>query len=293
MDIAIITSSIHETFHKDDIMLSEALKGYGYDTHIICWDNADINWKNIRFCIIRSTWDSFFRHKEFLNWAERISKWTNLWNPLYVIKWNINKKYLIDLSNRGVKCVSTQLVASNNVEDLKEEIFQFDYKKVVIKPAVSLGALDTYYMDIDDPISYESNIDNINSMLLAGEILLQPYLPSVKIEGELSLIYIGGHFSHAIEKHPAPSDFRVQEIYGGKYKIVEPDKISLDTAEQAFKEIGFERLLYARVDLIKDDNGLPLIIELEFIDPDLFLQYHKIAVKYFADAIITCLDNRF
>ena len=266
MRLLIATCDAHPSGHEDDAPLFEALSRCGIEPVIRIWDRA--RWDGVGACLIRSTWDYTWRREEFLDWAERVP--VPLWNPPSLLRWNSHKRYLAELAARGVPVVPTEIAsgAAARLETAHE---------IVVKPCVSAGARDTYRLKPGAP---RPALDPTR------EWMIQPYLPSVEAEGEHSLIFFDGEFSHAIRKHPQLVEPRPAE--GGEPRIT-PERDELEAARGVLAAV--EPLLYARVDLARGPDGAPLLMELEAFEPSLFFRAAPEAADRLAGAIAKRLTS--
>ena len=216
-------------------------------------------------------------------WSDRVARWegrgVRLRNPANVLRWNADKLYLKRLADRGAATVPTLYVERVTEEALEEAAAAFGTRRLVAKPRISAGAFRTVRWSPGAPLDEAPT----------AEAMIQPYLPSIETEGEVSLIYLGGRFSHAIRKVPQPGDFRVQPEYDGIISAHEPAPDEYAAAEAALKAAE-EPLLYARVDLVRDLEGRPALIELELVEPDLYLGFDAAAPARFAEAVRSALS---
>jgi glutathione synthase/RimK-type ligase-like ATP-grasp enzyme len=263
--IAIATCAGRDEFKADEPLLREALAEHGVEAPSLIWDDPTIDWSVYEACLIHSTWDYHEKHREFLAWADEVAAVTPLWNPPGLISWNSNKSYLRELSEAGVPTVPTVWLQSGDETDIGALLESRGWEEVVVKPVVDLGA-----RNLRRASGRAKTAAALRKVLARGEAMLQPYLPSVEAEGELSLIYIDGSFAHAVRKLPSPGDFRVQGSWGGTATLEQPAPHELELAADALSHLP-EPPLYARADLISDLNGEPCLIELELIEPNLYL----------------------
>jgi glutathione synthase/RimK-type ligase-like ATP-grasp enzyme len=214
-----------------------------------------------------------------VHWFAALDAWEAsglaLANPVATLRWNTNKDYLIDVAEQGVAIVPTRLAMSLDPDDLAAARADFGGGDVVIKPTISAGAFGTYRLGPNDPIPFD---------VIEREMLIQPMMRSIESEGEYSLFYFGGAFSHAILKKPAAGDFRVQEQYGGREVAVVAPASALQLAEAAIAAAPGP-LLYARVDMVRRGNGEFALMELELIEPSLFLHLADDNGQMFARAV--------
>lgn len=208
-------------------------------------------------------------------------------NPAKVLRWNSDKAYLAELSAAGVATVPTLIRESISDAALASAREIFDSPRLVVKPPISGGADGAYLIGPSDPLPAE----------VAGQrMLVQPFLPAISEDGEYSLFYFGGSYSHAISKHPAEGDFRVQEQFGGVERGIEaPDdaKALAETALSATDRLlGCGPLTYARIDMVRDGEGTFRLMELELIEPSLFLHFAKDEGAKFAAAVADQISAR-
>jgi glutathione synthase/RimK-type ligase-like ATP-grasp enzyme len=278
--IAIATCAAYPELKGDDALLCEALRERGYEAASVVWDERGVEWGRFDLCLVRSTWDYHDKYSEFLTWTRRVESASALHNPAALIAWNSEKSYLRQLADAGVPTVPTLWVERGSDIDLEQALVEQNWGEVVVKPAVDLGAKNLHRVRAGD----ESQ-EALRAVLARGNAMVQPFLPSLESEGELSLIYIEGTFSHAVRKHPAKGDFRVQSIWGGTTTPAEAEPQHIEIAQRALAQLS-EPPLYARIDLVSDLNGNPALIELELIEPNLYLSTNRAAAKRLANAVV-------
>ncbi len=210
----------------------------------------------------------------------------NLANPVSVLRWNSNKSYLLELEKAGVPVVPTLISAALTASDLAEAAQKFGTDQLVVKPPISGGADGTYRLRNGEPLPED----------IAGkEMLIQPFQPAIAQEGEFSLFYFGGTFSHAILKRPARGDFRVQEFLGGSESGTDCPAGAQDLAVQARQAaeqiLGLETLLYTRADMLRDAEGQFRLMELELIEPSLFFGHAADGGDLFATGVNAALPR--
>lgn len=208
--------------------------------------------------------------------AERLP----LTNPAQVLRWNSDKAYLAELSAAGVATVPTLIRESMSDAALASAREILESSRLVVKPPISGGADGTYLIGPSDPLPAEA---------VGQRMLVQPFLPAISEDGEYSLFYFGSTYSHAISKHPAEGDFRVQEQFGGVERGIDAPADARALAEAALaatnRLLGCGPLAYARIDMVRDGEGAFRLMELELIEPSLFLQFAKDEGALFADAV--------
>lgn len=280
--ISIATCAAYPELKGDDELLREALRRRGCEAGLVVWDEDGSDWGASDLCLVRSTWDYHDKHEEFLAWTRRVEATTALRNPAKLIAWNSDKRYLRELGAAGVPTVPTLWVERDAGVDLADELIQCGWDEAVIKPVVNLGAKNLHRVRSDEAQQA------LATVLTRQEAMIQPFLSSLETEGELSLVYIEGQFSHAVRKRPAAGDFRVQSIWGGTVAAAETNPSQVEVAERALAQLD-EPPLYARADLVTGLDGEPALIELELIEPNLYLSTHPGAAERLADATLRLL----
>jgi len=250
------------------------------------WDDPDFDWSMPRLSVIRSTWDYHLRHDDFLAWVDRVSALSALWNPPQVIRWNTHKSYLRDMEARGIPIIPTEWLDAGFQVDLNALLSARGWAKAVLKPVVSL---DAYGTEIIEPAAITTGHSSQHERLLTRDMMLQPYISAVETSGERSLIFIDGHFSHAVRK---PSVFEEEPFHGEREYTVVPAALDEATlAEAALGSVGFDTL-YARVDVVRNDSGDLRLMELELVEPSLFFSLVPEAAERMASAIAARLLPR-
>jgi glutathione synthase/RimK-type ligase-like ATP-grasp enzyme len=283
--IAIATCAGYDDLKVDDAMLREALAARGAVAESVVWDGPDPGWGGYDFCLVRSTWDYHDAYPEFLEWTRTVGAATALRNPAELIAWNSEKTYLRELAEAGVPTVPTVWVASEEALDAESVLGDRGWEQAVIKPTVDLGAKNLRRVSAGGGEAQTA----LMAVLTRGEAMIQPFLPSLEAEGELSLIYIDGELSHAVRKRPAPGDFRVQSIWGGTVEPAAPSPDAIELGNRALACLD-EAPLYARVDLVASPDADLCLIELELIEPNLYLVTHPPAAARLAEAALLRID---
>jgi O-ureido-D-serine cyclo-ligase len=287
--IALVSARAAHDLDEDLSPLVAALRVVRADVHVVDWDDATIEWSAFNLALLRSTWDYAMRLAEFLAWAERVEKQTRLVNPLPVIRWNTDKHYLADLARAGVSTVASEFVEPG--QDASAALAAFrsrhDCDEMVVKPAVGAGSRDAQRHRCSELSAIEAHIRRLTET--GRSALLQPYLDRVDSHGETALIYFAGEFSHAIRKgallrsgeSPTAELFAAEAITP---RTPAPEELSL--GRRVLAAIPFGTLLYARVDLIRDAEDSPCVLELELTEPSVFLLHSQGAAERFAAAIL-------
>ncbi|MGN6663809.1 MAG: ATP-grasp domain-containing protein [Solirubrobacterales bacterium] len=277
--IAIATCAGYADLKADDELLREELAARGVESATVVWDRMEGEMDGFDACLVRSTWDYHEQYEEFLAWARRVEAAIPLWNDARTIAWNSNKTYLRELAAGGARIVPTVWVEQGE-RPVLDELLGRGWEEAVVKPVVDLGARNLARVRIGDIEGQKA----LKRVLERHGAMVQPFLPSLEEQGELSLVYIAGQLTHAVRKRPAPGDFRVQSIWGGTVEPAAPTAEHLNLAERALSQIA-PPPLYARADLVDDLSGHPSLIELELIEPNLYLTQHPPAADALADEV--------
>ncbi len=281
MSVAIATCRDLPDLDPDDALVLPELVDRGAAVEVCVWDDDTVDWSLFDVVVVRSTWDYPPRRDEFVRWSSRVPR---LFNPGEVIAWNTDKLYLDDLRAAGVPVVPTTFVSPGQEHPLPA------HGVFVVKPTISAGSLDTERYDADATGEPAAAAAHVRRLTEAGRtVMIQPYLSGVDTHGETALVHIGGTFSHAIRKGPI---LHVPEVLvAGLYRDEAiSDRVAtaaeLRVAQMALAAAGDADLLYARVDLLPDADGNPILLELELTEPSLFLGHDEAAPGRLADAII-------
>lgn len=279
MRLGIATSSkCPQLIPAEQTVMSRLLRA-GIHAKPLTWNDPRSDWSSVDAVLVRSIWDYHLHPQAFLDWLARFEdSGVPVWNPISVLKWNHHKFYLKDLALRGVDIVPT-LFCPHHADDLGAQVEKTGWKRVVAKPAVSASSYRTKLIDLNG----EGLSDLLVQYSEENDFLLQPFLPEIEASGEVSMIFFNGEYSHAVQKRPAPGEFRVQAELGGHEVPMDPGAGIKEAAHRILQVSGFETL-YARVDGIARE-GRFLLMELELIEPDLFLTTHAKAIERFAEAI--------
>jgi glutathione synthase/RimK-type ligase-like ATP-grasp enzyme len=264
----------------DDQLAAGAVAARGAEVVPLVWDDPAVNWTDFDTVIVRSTWDYHHRPAEFLDWITRLEHAAvRVWNPPSLLRWNLDKRYLGELERQGVPVVPTVTVAKGAGATLAEVLVEARWDTAVVKPAVSASAHETWRTS---RASAAADAVRFAALLAAGDVLVQPYLDAVE-EGEWSLCFVGGCYSHAVLKRPRRGDFRVQPELGGEVLLLAPGPAVIEWAEAVVALLP-EPWLYARVDVCQV-NGALVLMELELIEPALFFHADPGAAARFAEAL--------
>jgi hypothetical protein len=289
--VALVTCRELPDLDEDTRRLIQPLAARGIAAMAAVWDDPEVDWNGYDLAIVRSCWDYASRRDEFLEWAARVPY---LANPAAVLAWNTHKGYLRDLAGLDVPIVPTTWLDSMDGWTPPER------GEWVIKPAVSLASLDTGRYRMDDRDQQRLAVEHVRRLHADGRaVMLQPYMHGIDTEGETSLVFLGGVFSHAMRKGAvltgpdAGVDRRFLPQGGLQLRAHRPTAQELVTAEKALAGVSpGQQLLYARVDLVSGPDGLPVLMELELTEPQLFFRNVPEAADRMAAAIDAQLQAR-
>ncbi|MGB1268468.1 MAG: ATP-grasp domain-containing protein [Flavobacteriaceae bacterium] len=265
----------------EDQLVLDALKQEGLHAIRKSWSDPDFEWSSTKYVLFRTTWDYFDRYDEFSNWLLEVSTKTKLLNSAKIINWNIDKHYLTDLKAKGVHICETHFIEKGSSTTLHNLHQKLGWQKTVLKPCISGAARHTYKLDASNVEQHEA----IFQELISEEaMILQPFQENIMTKGEYSFVVINGQYSHAVLKIAKPGDFRVQDDFGGTVHSHNATKEQLIFAENAVKAC-IELPMYARVDVIVDNEDKLAISEIELIEPELWFRNNSEAATNLAKAI--------
>ena len=265
----------------EDRLLRDALEEKGLKVFRTHWDNPDFDWTRTRYAIFRTTWDYFDRMEAFMPWLEKTAEITQFINPISLIKWNMDKHYLQDLQHNGIEIPDTVFIEKGEKRALTEIARDKNWTEFILKPAISGAARHTYRFSKTETEKFES----IFTSLIANEsMLLQEFQKNILTKGEVALMLFGGRFSHAVLKLARAGDFRVQDDFGGTVHNYMPTEQEIAFAEKVITNIS-PLPAYARVDIFWDNQGKPVVSELEMIEPELWFRKSKNAADMMASHI--------
>lgn len=260
----------------DEDLLLEALRAAGVDARMAAW-HEPADWRDPAPTLIRSTWDYIHDAPAFSRWVGAVAAAAPLWNPRQAVLRNMHKRYLIELAERGVPTTPTLLLERGSSPDLAALCRARAWRDVVVKPAVGAASHETHRIDPEDAHA----VPLVTRLLAGHDLLVQPYLAAVESHGERALVWIDGEFTHAVRKSP--------RFAGGAEGVSEALPIAAServVGESALAAIGDADLLYARVDVVPGPDGDPVVMELELIEPSLFLLQHPPALHRLVSGIV-------
>ncbi len=282
-DVVYVTHEVDPDDESPDIDtdLEVALAAFeweGITWEVAAWDDHGYDWSAAGLVLVRSPWDYVPRRREFLGWTRDVAALTRLENPAEVIEANTDKSYLRELSDRGVRTVPTGWVSrADDADAVVAQVRAVHGPTVVVKPTISAGARDTILTN--DPVEASAHA---RTVLVSGRgAMVQPYLESVASEGETSVLVIDGEITHAVRRTPPLTEGGT----GGDGTLVPlTDELS-SMAVRVLEMSGSSKLLYARVDLVRDADGELALLELELTEPTLFLTLHPDAARVLAAGV--------
>lgn len=271
---------------RDDALLAEALAEHGLRAQRVDWADPSVDWSRFRAAVFRTTWDYFVRFGEFTAWLRRVERLAPLINAPETIWWNLDKHYLADLDARGVAAVPSLYLERGDSRSLDDLLAQTGWAEAVIKPCVSGAARNTYRVRM----SNAADVDRSLAPFRAAEaFMFQPFIADILTGGEITLVVIDGMVTHGVRKLPKAGDFRVQDDHGGSWTEYVPSDEEIAFAERAVAACR-PRPLYGRVDLVRGAGGALQLMELELIEPELWLRTHPAAAQRMARAIAQALE---
>ncbi|GAB6060804.1 ATP-grasp domain-containing protein [Desulfonatronum parangueonense] len=272
---------------RDDELLQDALAQVGLSATRVDWSRTDVDWSMFRCAVFRTTWDYFDRITEFSTWLRRVQSQTRLCNATEIIWWNLDKHYLADLASRSVPVVPFQLLEAGDAQRLREVLDAAGWDEAVLKPCVSGGARHTHRLNRETADSVQAQLQ---PHLDTEAFLLQPFIKDIIHTGEDTVMVINGRVTHAVRKVPKAGDFRVQDDFGGTVHHLEPSPEHVELAERAMA-VCDPSPCYGRVDMVRCDDGRLAVMELELIEPELWLRHHPPAANNLAQTIAQYLAD--
>ena len=275
-----ITPYIQNILYEQELLKS-SLEAQGLKVNVTFWDNPSYKWQETKSLLFRTVWDYFERFDEFWEWLEQVKTKTRLINSYELIKWNIDKHYLKDMSSWGIETVPTYFADKGCNMKLHEIAKRNQWKDLVIKPAISASAFKTYKILANE---IQANEKLFNSLVQERNMLVQPYFETITQLGEASLMVFDGKFTHAILKKAQPGDFRVQDDFGGTVHNYMPTKAEINFAEEVFKTCK-TKPVYGRVDIVWDNDKNFYLSELEILEPELWIRNYPKCAERIAEAV--------
>ncbi len=284
---AFLTGELPPGSVADDDLARPFLGASGWSVEAVPWRRSDVDWNAFDLVVIRSTWDYHRDPVGFMGVLQEVaSSDARLANPLPVVKWNLRKTYLFDLDCWGVRTVPTVWRPGFLEGDLDYLFRDLNTEELVVKPVVGASGEDALRVPARDAAARAE----VEKIYHRREALIQPFIPSVLEEGEVSLFYLDRAFSHAVRKVPARGEFRSQEERGGRVSPFRPEASLVSSAGQMLDRLDSPPL-YARVDVVRDRSGAWAVNELELVEPSLYLRMDAGAPERFARALERWLER--
>ena len=282
--LAVLTYSKAPQLLSDDRLIIPLLRNNSVIATPVVWNDGDVDWAAFDCLLFRSTWDYYLHVDSFSEWLEKTEGiGIQTINSISAVRWNMHKFYLRELQLYGIIIIPTVFLNRNAMKNTTIELPE-NWEKVIIKPAVSAGSHETIIRNRNE---IASDLSNLTYDLPDYDILIQEFMPEICTVGELSFIFFDRQFSHAVRKTPKAGDFRVQVQFGGIYTTFQPSSDQLDAAYKVIAAIPYP-ISYARVDGIWKDDVFYLM-EVELIEPDLYMGYAPEAATRFVSSITNAL----
>ncbi|MGB0402466.1 MAG: ATP-grasp domain-containing protein [Salibacteraceae bacterium] len=291
MKIAIVTqkkwltrlpkNEYSENVWLEDQLIVDAFESIGVKTIRVSWDDPSLNWSKFDALVLRAVWDCFERFPEFQDWLNKVNKQTQLINPFKTIQTNIDKRYLLDLKEKGITIAPTLFIEQNARKGLSEFVANSDWEELILKPVFSSCARHTYRFKWEEAEQFEG----VFKTLIQNEsMMLQEFQKNILTEGEVSLMFFGGKYSHAVLKRGKKGDFRVQDDFGGSVENFNPSQEAIVFANRCITACD-ELPVYARIDIFKDNKEAWCLGELELIEPELWFRNSQESAVRFAQSV--------
>lgn len=287
MTVGFVTCTEIGGITDDDERLASVLRESGVPVRAVVWD-AEAPPDDVRAFIIRSPWNYHLTPEAFLAWVDRAAISAVVWNDPQIVRWNSHKEYLFELGSAGLPVAETTLCHKHMHANLREIMYERNWDQVVVKPAISASSFMTAIVGVSANAEHrdtalrdrvvEDGQHLLDSILETRDALIQPFMPEVFERGERCLVFIDGIFSHAVQKAPFTS------ICGKGHAVrAEPAEVALgQRALAALAEVP----LYARVDILRAEDGIDRVMELELIDPELYLRFDEESPRRLAAALL-------
>jgi hypothetical protein len=290
MKIAYICYEVQERYvvssvGDEDSELLTFLQGKGLDIHREIWTDKTVNWQQYDVAVLKSPWDYIDKIAEFYQWLEVLEQHQiRLLNPVNIVKWNSDKHYLKDIADAGLAVTPSAFLEQGTQVDLTPYFDHFNTHKLIVKPCVSGGSKNTFAITRQEVAAIQPQIQ---ALVEVEAFLVQPFIKEIETEGEWSLLFFNGRFSHSLLKKPKAGDFKVQHYLGGTIHPQLPSAAQVESAATYVAQFA-KGCLYARVDGVVVD-GQFLLMELELIEPLLYLFTHPESYTNYYQALTALL----
>jgi glutathione synthase/RimK-type ligase-like ATP-grasp enzyme len=293
---------MHEfDLEAESIYLKDVLNKRGINASIQNWDVPSVDWSKADLVISRHTSAYMWDPEAFMTWAKQVEETTTLWNTSPAMEWSHHKRYLIELQQNGIPMPETLLIPKNSKKPMSEVLDEIPWDDFVLKPTIGAGScgLKRFTKESSD---FEEHLRNLNKHgfkqefpfgeyeFLPCDTLIQQYVPEISKNGEISLIFFSGEYSHCVSKMVKTGDYRAHPIWGAEVQLYDPSEREIEVASDSLKVMGHPTE-FARIDIIPAEPD-PLLIEVELIDPFLFFDHVPETAEVFTDHIQKFLNNR-
>jgi glutathione synthase/RimK-type ligase-like ATP-grasp enzyme len=279
--IAFVTYEGLPELNADDRRAAAALEDLGLPTDAVRWDDRGADWLGYGAVVLRSTWDYHRRVDEFHAWIDRMEAiGARLWNPPRVLRWNTDKRYLARMAQPSLAPPPTAILERGAAVRLQALLEARGWNEAVVKPAISADGFSTECTSRERAASDQAVLD---AMLTRGDVVVQQLVPEIRTNGEISMMFFSGVFSHAVSKRPQAGEFRVQERLGGRIARTEPPPDLVEHA-RTLLDVHAPGCLYARVDVVAAAERF-VLMEVELLEPSLYLEHDPPSARAFALAI--------
>lgn len=287
MPIAIASCREFPALPDDERLSLDALANAGIDAEITVWNDPETPWHRYEAVVVRTTWDYHRTPDGFLAWLASLeAAGQRVLNDPSLIAWNVDKRYLADLVRAGVETVPTRFLdrgQATRLDDLRRDL---ESDSLVIKPTVDASGDGAWRTDRLSPADAEARL---SSELARHHLLAQPLVESIFSAGEVSMMFFGGDFSHAVRKRAADGEFRIHEERGGRTDATTVSTTWIERARRAVEALPITPA-FARVDMVEGSAG-PLLMELEVVEPELYFRFDPEAPKRYAEALLEALSG--
>jgi len=290
-DVVIITDNRYENPKSidwyvqqvltEDNLLKTELEKLGLRVIKKAWDSSDFNWSATKFAVFRSTWDYFDKFRDFKKWLEKVKKQTTFINSYELINWNLDKRYLIELNKKGINIPTSEVITKEDNLTLANLFKKYNFNEAIVKPTISGAARDTYRITKNNFYDYENKFFDLKSK---EDLIFQEFLNNIISQGEISLIFIGRKYTHAVKKIAKEGDYRVQDDHGGRVEVYNATNEEILFAQDCLEKCP-TLPIYSRIDIIYDNKNEICLGEIEMIEPELWFRNNKNAAKLLASEI--------
>lgn len=278
MHISLITYDGLPNLDPDDALIADQLRKRGHMCTAAIWSDESVDWSKFDISIMRSAWDYHLHTEKFFSWMQKVSKVTTLLNPPGLMRWSSHKSYLIELQKKGLPVVETLWLDKG--QKAGDIVSQLNWAKVIVKPAIGLATFGVAKFDLDQAGRKLAEA-HANELAQNEDVMFQPFINSVDDYGERALMFVGGQYTHSVRK----SSFQKLAPAGHAGESSVPgDPVEIAIAKKVIASLDSVPL-YARVDLVRNENNEPLLLELELVEPSLFISCQPDVALLFADAV--------